>query len=155
MPRAFRTTWDDVDTAEWEPLERVALLARKSPDLPSFHPGEFMYMLRLSAPRRRHIHLYKHYDTRRYLNLDDGGHAYEYCGWTPDQGDRSGGMYRQHRSLADAIDRLDLWLFELERPMLRSFPPEAWPPDELTSDAKRPYDLPYGHDSSAGPRAAR
>lgn len=79
------------------------------------------------------IHLYKHRDTRRYLNLDDGGHAYAYRG--PNAGDDdfvSGGRYRRHATLIDAITNLDLWLFEAERPLWRSFPPDEWPYDLAT-----------------------
>src|SRR5690606_31736762 len=113
MPRPFATTIDCFDDPNWEPLERVSLLARQSPDLPSFHPGEFMYMCRLAAPRQVRIHLYKHYDLRRYINLDDDGHAYQFLGSVPDCPDDSGGLYRRHRSLVDAIDDLELELFEM------------------------------------------
>jgi hypothetical protein len=111
-------------------VEAVARLVRSRPELPAFHEGEFMYMATVVRPRQDvRIHLYKHYDTRRYLNLDDGGHAYAYRGPTSnDLEDRSGGgRYRRYRSLVDAVDHLQLWLFELEPRFLRSFPPEAWP----------------------------
>ncbi len=74
-------------------------------------------------PKNVAIHLYKHIDTRRYLNIDDGGRAYAYRG--PASVDRhwlSGGRYQRYRALPDAIGHLQLWLFEEEPPWFRSFP---------------------------------
>lgn len=134
MPTPFETILDRTDEPNWEPLERVSLLARQSLSLPSFHPGEFMLMGRLAAPGGVRIHLFKHVDTRRYINLDEQGHAYEYCGSLPEPTGRSGGWYRQHLSLADAIAGLRLDQFEGATPYFRSFPPEEWPPDPAFSD---------------------
>jgi hypothetical protein len=130
VPRPFETLHDDIDDVEWTPLERIALVACRSPSLPPFHPGEFMYMARLSARRNLRLHLYKHYDTRRYLNLDDNGHAYAYCGSSPSADHRSGGRYRQLRSLSEAILRLGLEGFDADPPLLRSFPPAQWHRDQ-------------------------
>lgn len=88
------------------------------------------------------IYLYKHYDTRRYINLDSAGHAYEYCyskeQWERDNAGRPdfGGRYRLHRSLEHAVARLGLWEFEDGR-LGRSFPPEKWPsdPDDMAIGA--------------------
>ena len=65
------------------------------------------------------IHLYEHIDTWRQLNLDDAGHAYEYC-FLPgsaarDRDPHFGGHYRPHRSLAAALHHLDLDLVGLWR----------------------------------------
>ena len=131
--RRFATVGVAPDVPEWGPLEAVARLSRMTPELPSFHPGEFMYMYRVDNRRKRlRIHLYKHIDTRRYLNLDDAGHAYEYCGSVSDPIDvkNFGGYYRRHRNLAEGIARLTLWKFDLDPPLYRSFPPELWPPDD-------------------------
>jgi hypothetical protein len=76
------------------------------------------------------IHLYKHIDTRRYLNLDDAGHAYAYgAGRSMKETGVSGGCYSPHRSLADAIEHLDLSMFETEPGFIRSFPSDGWPAD--------------------------
>lgn len=79
------------------------------------------------------VHLYKHRDTRRYLNLDDRGRAYCYCGSTPSEVGRSIGWYRRYSSVVKAIEHLELHLFDADNPLYRSFPPEEWPRDELAS----------------------
>jgi hypothetical protein len=82
LRRPFKTRMQFPQETEWRPLEGVARLARQSHALPSFHECEFMYMGAVWNTRSRlRIHLYKHRDTRRYLNLDDAGHAYDF--WTP------------------------------------------------------------------------
>lgn len=131
--RAFSTQIVFPPEGVWAPLEAVARLARQDPALPSFHEAEFMYMCAVVNKRKRlQIHLYKHRDTRRYLNLDDAGHAYEYCGPAPASFDPgSGGRYRPHRSLRDALRQVDLWLFDAEPSFWRSFPPDKWPADEV------------------------
>lgn len=127
--RSFPTTYLRNDEPIWGPLEALSTLVRQRRELPHFHPGEFMYMAGVGdARRRRIIHLYKHIDTRRYLNLDDGGHAYVYIDSpTADRRPSYSGHYRQLRTLHDALDRLDLHLFETRR-LWRSFPPDQWPP---------------------------
>ena len=91
----------------------------------------FMATVR-NARKKLAIHLYKHVDTRCYLNLDDAAHAYSYRGEASGAFDASsGGRYQRYRGLADAIAHLRLWLFEDDPPMFRSFPPDAWPPDGL------------------------
>jgi hypothetical protein len=128
--RSFATRFDVSGDAVWQPLEAVARVARSSAHLAPFHEGEFMFMGTVSNARKRlDVHLYKHVDTRRYLNLDVAGHAYAYLGpvsYTVDT--TTGGRYRRFRSLRDAIDRVGFWEFEGERCLYRSFPPEAWPP---------------------------
>lgn len=126
----FKTRIDWESPPQWGPLEAVSVIARRSPELPSFHPSEFMYM---GVVRRRdglQVHLYKHIDTRCYLNLDDDGHAYEYRGSSGDllADPSSGGWYRPHRSLEDALLAADLWLFDEEPAFWRSYPPASWPP---------------------------
>ena len=106
-------------------------MSRMTPELPSFHEGEFMFMATVREPRSGlAIHLYKHIDTRCYLNLDDGGHAYAFRGtWDDDDDDTSGGKYQRHRSLFDAIEALDFRHFEGVPALFRSFPPSEWPID--------------------------
>lgn len=130
--RAFQTTMDVDGEAVWAPLEAVARMARHTPELPSFHEGEFMYMAAVHNLRERlTIHLYKHRDTRRYLNLDDTGHAYAYRYREDDPHDGlSGGRYQRYRSLVDALEAVDLWLFDEEPQFFRSFPPDQWPDED-------------------------
>jgi len=118
------------DQAVWAPLERVARLARQSPQLPSFHEAEFMFMgTARDMNRGLAIHLYKHVDTRRYLNLDDAGQAYAYSegGSMDDDNAISGGWYRLYVSLAAAIEHVGLSIFEVDPGFIRSFPPDQWP----------------------------
>ena len=63
-----------------EPLEAVARAVAGDPLYPFFDTDDFMIMARLLRRPRPSIVLYKHYYTRRYLNLDDAGHAYRYIG---------------------------------------------------------------------------
>jgi hypothetical protein len=129
MRRPFRTQLLVGGEPEWRPLVVLARLARESAELPSFHEGEFMYMAAVARPGDRlTLHLYKHRDTRRSLNLDDAGHAYAYCGSVAGvDAVSAGGSYRPHASIADALEHADLSLFDRESMFLRSFPPEAWP----------------------------
>jgi hypothetical protein len=127
--RSFATRLDVPVEAVWQPLEAVARVARSSARLPQFHELEFMFMGTVSnAYKRLDVHLYKHVDTRRYLNLDVAGHAYAYLGpVSPAVDTMIGGRYRRFRSLHDAIDHVGFWEFEGEPCLYRSFPPEAWP----------------------------
>ena len=129
--RSFTTTYDRTDIPVWEPLEGFARLVWEMPDLPNFHPGEMGYVAGVRNKRMGiRIHLYKHIDTRCYLNLDDAGHAYAYQPHDDelvrlDRPDYSG-RYRQYRTAADAVSNLRLWKFESVG-LFRSFPPEQWP----------------------------
>lgn len=129
--RTFSTLVNYSDDPVWAPLEQIARLSRESGELPAFHEGEFMYVCRVANARKRLvIHLYKHGDTRRYLNLDEAGHAYQYMGAVPGgEPFESGGMYRAHLSLADAVERLGIWELGVPGGLYRSFPPSDWPTD--------------------------
>ena len=73
-------------------------------ELPTIYEGDFMYMAYVSEPSTAlHIHLYKHIHTRRYLNLDDGGHAYRFCGPLDEDDRKSGGLYALLPTLAAAL----------------------------------------------------
>jgi hypothetical protein len=126
--RSFATTLDLDSGPVWEPLEDVARLVSLSPELPQFHPVEFMCMATVRSRRQRlAIRLYKHMDTRRYLNLDDAGHAYAFVPSDPERcADDFGGRYRRYTNLVDAIERLGLWQFDAIG-LHRSFRPEDWP----------------------------
>jgi len=97
------TVFEFPEEPDWRPLTAVARLSRSTDALPSL--DEDMYMAAVVSRRDAlRIHLYKHWETRRYLNLDDGGHAYQYCGLLDvDEADGSGGTYRLQRSLGSAL----------------------------------------------------
>lgn len=137
--RSFLTRFDLDGDPVWAPIERVARLARRSAELPSFHEAEFMCMGAVHHDRTRvTIHLYKHRDTRKYLNLDDAGHAYAYRYVESDpHGEMSGGRYRRYGNLVAALEAVDLWLFVEEPRCFRSFPPEAWPASDRRESGSR------------------
>src|SRR5690349_3208871 len=118
--RAFSSHLELPDEGMWEPLEIVAAISRLTDDLPSFHEGEFMYMAMVRSARKHlTIHLYKHCDTRRYLNLDDAGNAYGYRGPVSADSVGSGGRYQRYRTLDDAVAHLELWAFDDDPPLYR------------------------------------
>jgi hypothetical protein len=98
----------DHDPTWWHVLERVALLSRESESVLTFAACEFMFMGREDR-RRRRIWLYKHVATRRYINLDDEGHAYRYVAPADLSKD---GRYIAHRRLRDAVDHLEVDLVD-------------------------------------------
>ncbi len=100
------------------PLRIVARQLRSSP-VPAdafFDPDDFMLMDWCRADRPGSISLFKHIDTRRYLNLDASGTAYRYV---PPADARSGtGAYVRHPDLRDALHQLGLWELPWLRPEL-------------------------------------
>jgi hypothetical protein len=100
------------------PLRIVARRLRTSP-VPAdafFDPDDFMLMDWCRADRPGTISLFKHVDTRHYLNLDARGTAYRYV---PPANARAGtGTYVRHRELRDALDDLALWELPWMRPEL-------------------------------------
>lgn len=127
--RSFSTTYDHtIREPVWEPLVSLSRLARERSELPHLHVDEFMYMACLrNRGKRIRIHLYKHIGTRRYINLDDAGHAYRYQ--PPDLDDlddlddaASGGRYRMYADPITAIRGLDL--SQLQRPGPRVVEPQ-------------------------------
>jgi hypothetical protein len=61
---------------DWVALERFADLATRSGI--NVSADDFMWMGAAKFNDGRTVHSYKHLDTRRYLHLDDSGHAYRY-----------------------------------------------------------------------------
>lgn len=91
---------------EWcIPLHLVekAVAGKKFAD--GFSVWDFMVMGRVEDEQGS-IVLYKHCDTRRYINVDDTGHAYRYSPGRPQPGRR--GDYLPLRTLSEAIAHLDL-----------------------------------------------
>lgn len=92
-PMAERQGSCEVNISEpnWVPLERFAELATKAGQ--PLHPGDFMHM-GSAGP----VELYKHCDTRRYLNLSPGGTAYRY--------DPTDNGYHPYDNPVDAIEHV-------------------------------------------------
>lgn len=61
----------------WAPLEDLAAVIG-SVDGVRLEPDEFMWMGRVDRPQCSPIELYKHHDTRLYLNIDGAGHTYRF-----------------------------------------------------------------------------
>jgi hypothetical protein len=99
---------------EWcTPLHLVEKAVAGQKFAGAFSVFDFMIMGRLDDEFGS-IVLYKHRDTRRYINVDEAGHTYRYSPGSPQSGRR--GDYLPHRSLGSAITDLDLgFLDQLNR----------------------------------------
>jgi hypothetical protein len=73
-----------------------------------FDTDDFMLMSIERRAKRPAIYLYKHCDTRHYLNVDENGEAY---GYRPPRNPESlaRGRYNPHANLVAAIDALHLY----------------------------------------------
>ena len=83
---------------DWAPLERFANLATRSGH--TLCADDFMWMGAAEFADGRSVHSYKHIDTRRYLHLDEAGHAYQY------KPRANGGHYVTHSEPGRAIEAL-------------------------------------------------
>ena len=81
---------------DWAALERFADLATRSGLTVS--ADDFMWMGAAEFHDGRTVHSYKHVATRRYLLLDESGHAYQY------RSRADGGHYAPHRDPREAIN---------------------------------------------------
>lgn len=95
----------DNEVVDWRSLEQVCALSVSNARLPTLDAYDFMYMMRVRSDAGVDIHLYKHIMTRRYLNLDDQGHAYRYVGPRGDGPDWPC-WYESVPSLAAAVRRV-------------------------------------------------
>ena len=107
-----------LDDSWWRPLERVAQGVAEHPRYRFFALSDFMMMGGVNRAPRPRLTLYKHCDTRRYLNLDDAGLAYRYI--PPRGASRGSGRYIVHRDLEEALDALDLWELPWMKPGLEA-----------------------------------
>jgi hypothetical protein len=74
---AFTSVVYDTAAMDWAPLERFLTAAtERGVDAPS--ADEFMWMGRCQLADGPIVHLYKHAESRRYLNLDHAGFSYRY-----------------------------------------------------------------------------
>lgn len=122
MRYAFPPDDGPIDPSWTTPLHKVTKALAGSTEYITdrfFDPHDFMIMCRMLRQGRPDLTLYKHSDTRRYLNLDDDGHAYRYY---PPRIDKAGhdGQYRRHRDLRAAITGLRLWELPWMKPALEA-----------------------------------
>ena len=85
----------DPTALDWRPLERFADVV---PDR-RVTADDFMWMGSFTLETGVRVQAYKHVDTRRYLHLDDAGHAYRF------DADRPG--FVPFRTPAAALDSLE------------------------------------------------
>ena len=78
----------DESSLDWGPLERLAGVVSSARRGVVLDADDFMWMGRGELDDGTLLHLYKHRDTRRYLNLDGSGHAwrYDHGGYVPFEG---------------------------------------------------------------------
>ena len=79
------------DAPNWRPLEKLADAAAGC--AVRLNPDDFIWMGPNAGPVGVELERYKHYETRRYLNVDQAGHAYRF----------EQGQYELWRSPAPAI----------------------------------------------------
>jgi hypothetical protein len=102
--------------ASWrEPLSAVARAIVGQHRYRFFDLSDFMIMAKVVRRPRPTLVLYKHYYTRRYINLDAGAHAYRYS--APRDLSRPG-RYLPYRTLTAALDALVLWELPWMKPGL-------------------------------------
>ena len=108
---------DPIPDEWWEPLLGVERLMQESPRLLDrcFRLGDFMLMGRERRRSRPLVYLYKHKDTRRYLNVDPQLRAYVFV---YARSGNSDGSYRRLDTLEEGIDGVGLWELPRFRPDL-------------------------------------
>lgn len=89
-----------------EALHMVERAIAGLPEARYFDVDHFGVGVKLLRRGRPDIFLFKHYFTRRFLNLDAAGHSYRYF---PPRTDAGSGQYRRDGDLLGAIRRLGLW----------------------------------------------
>jgi len=109
---SYREVNDDVP--DWGPLQAIAQRTAQRADLPTIEVGDFMWMCEMaSADDGAPLHLYKHIESRRYLNIDTDLRMYAYVDTLDDDdfdvpADQLVVHYRRLGGLAWAIERLGL-----------------------------------------------
>jgi hypothetical protein len=91
------------------PLDAVTRVVTGNPRFPFYDPADFMIMNQVLRRGRPTLVLYKHYYTRRYLNLGEAGHAYRHIPPKDIYTSTHHGRYVPHRDLCTAMDHLQLW----------------------------------------------
>ena len=128
------------DRPNWAPLVAIAERSAARADVPTIAPDDFMWMCEMeSLEGGTPLHLYKHIDTRRYLNVDTDLRMYA---WVDDLDDDDLMLpvaelvvrYRRLGGLAWAIERLDFGWRRFQNDVLDVFDAAAdndvsWPPN--------------------------
>jgi hypothetical protein len=128
------------DRPDWGPLQAIAQRTAQRADVPTIEVGDFMWMCEMaSADGGAPLHLYKHIDSRRYLNIDTDLRMYAYVDDLDDDAfdvpaDRLVVHYRRLGGLAWAIERLDLGWRRFQNDVLEvldgaSDNCRTWPPN--------------------------
>jgi hypothetical protein len=101
---------DELLECSWwcEPIHKVERAIAGEAFARYFSVDDFQLAGQLRRSGRPHLILQKHSLTRRYLNLDQDGHAYCYVA-PRDPNSLSNGRYVPFRDLVEAIDHLDLY----------------------------------------------
>lgn len=119
MAFEYPTDDDPISDEWWAPLLAVEARMGESSRLLDrcLRVEDFMMMGRVRPRGRPLLYLYKHRDTRRYLNVDPHLAAYRYI--PPRNLDStSDGSYRRLESLEEGIDGVGLWELPRFRPDL-------------------------------------
>lgn len=104
-------TQEDADQPHWwAPLVAVAKAVEGKEEYRFFDVADFMMMaVVVRGKKTPSVYLYKHIYTRRYLNLDEGGHAYRYIAPPDDAPLSNHGRYKRHEDPERALVHLRLW----------------------------------------------
>lgn len=105
---SFPSQADLASCGDWcRPIHMVEAAIAGQDFAKYFKVDDFMCMGKLHRSGRLDLIMYKHWHTRRYLNLDAAGHAFRYL--PPPPGSRQNGQYRIYADLVVAIDALHLF----------------------------------------------
>jgi hypothetical protein len=140
---------DPIPDEWWEPLVAVEARMQESPRLLDrcLRVGDFMLMGRVRRRGRPLVYLYKHKDTRRYLNVDPRLDAYAYMA-PRDLASTAPGSYHRLDSLEEGIDGVGLWELPRFRPDLVASR-LGIPARELRRCFPRDFDLDFDDDWAA------
>lgn len=120
MEHLFPSGDGPLDDHWLRPLDLVARAIGGMPRYRHFDLGDFMIMGEAVRKPRPNLILYKHHWTRRYVNLDQAGHAYKYVCPRDWMTSHRSGRYLAYRDLLIAVDHLDLWELPWMKPGLES-----------------------------------
>jgi hypothetical protein len=101
------------------PLDAITRVIVGNRQFDFYDPADFMIMCQVLRRPRATLVLYKHYYTRRYLNLDEAGHAYRYIPPKDTYTSDHDGWYRPHKDLRAALYHLQLWQLPWMKPGLK------------------------------------
>jgi hypothetical protein len=142
---------DPVDPSWFGPLEALSAQVAGDAGLPQINPDHFFYVGWIDREGFPRLHMYRHIGSKRYLNIDEGGHLWRYTG-----SDKVGSeRYAPTTDVRDALTSAELFRGNLLAGHLRSGagqhqavpapspPAEQGPrpaasPDRVAADAAEP-----------------